>query len=178
MKRSFPLVLIILMLFSCAPVLRKDLMQQGMINFELSDIRQDPADFKGRLFILGGIIVRTSLTKEGSLIEAIHVPVNSRGYLKNTDKFNGRFLAIYRGKILDPAVFREKREITLAGELIDIRRGMIDEIEYVYPYFDIREIYLWEETPPEMYYRYPYDPYYSPYPYFWYRHHIPRHRDD
>lgn len=167
MKRPFLLILIILMLQSCAHVLREDLMKQGTIDFDLSMIKKDPASNKGRLFILGGIVVKTSLTKDGSLIEAVYVPVNSWGNLKDRREADGRFLAIYRNEVLEPVVFHQKREITLAGEFIELRKGKIDDMEYYYPFFEIKEIYLWEKR--RRYYDYPYyyRPHYYPHFYFW-----------
>ncbi len=70
-------------------------------------------------------------------------------------------------------MFKKGREITLAGEFVDIRKGKIDEMEYAYPVFDIKQIYLWQEEKyyiyPPYYYYYPYgpylyDPWYRPYP--------------
>ncbi len=58
-------------------------------------------------------------------------------------------------------IFRLNRQITLAGEFEGIREGKIEEMPYGYPYFVIKEIYLWREE----YYSYPY--YYEPYPYWW-----------
>ncbi len=184
MKRFFLLILINLFLFSCAPVLTRDLMQRGIYTTHLSEVKQNPIMNKGKLFILGGIIVKTKVTKEGSLIEAIFVPVNSLGYLKGYRAANERFLAIYRDRdLLDPLIYEEKREITLAGEFIEVRKGPIGEMEYAYPLFEIKEIYLWEEyketgyyvyppyypTPyyPAPYYRYRYSPFYDNYPYPW-----------
>jgi outer membrane lipoprotein len=60
-------------------------------------------------------------------------------------------------------VYKKGREVTLAGEFVEARKGKIDEMEYVYPVFEIREIYLWEERtgyyPPNYYYPY-YDPFF------------------
>jgi outer membrane lipoprotein len=173
MKKYLLIVFCTLLLAACTPVLKKDLMNQGTYPSGFSEIKEDPASNKGQLFILGGIIVKTTITKEGSLIEAIFVPVNSRGYLKNLKASEGRFLALYRGgELLDPLIYSEKREITLAGEFIEMRTGMIDEIEYSYPFFEIKEIYLWENRKDlDRYYYYgppPYRPYYYPYPYRYY----------
>lgn len=168
MKKLIPIILINLFMFSCAPVLTRDLMQKGIYSTNLSEIKQYPVLNRGKLFILGGIIVKTTLTKEGSLIEAIFVPVNSWGYLKGYTTTNERFLALYRGKdLLDPLIYSEKREITLAGEFIEIRKGNIGEMEYDYPLFEIKQIYLWEEYKEPGYNSYP--PYYPP-PYYRYRH--------
>lgn len=156
-----------MILISCAPVLRQDLMNQGIFNMQLSEIKRNPVRYKGRLFIFGGIIVETTVKENGSLIEAIYVPVTSRGYLKSLKTSDGRFLALYQGKnILDPLIFREKREITLAAEFVGLRKGKIGELEYTYPFFDIKQIYLWEEIEQEDYrYRYRYPPYYPPWYY-------------
>ena len=154
------------MFSSCAPVLDRQFLNEGVRNVPFSQLREAPDAYQGRIFILGGLIVETRLTGKGSQIEAVSVPVDSRGYLKDTEHSLGRFLAIYPGEraFLDPLVYRKGREITLAGEFLEFRKGKIDEMEYVYPVFAIKQIYLWEERE----YYYPAYPYYYPYPYWWY----------
>lgn len=165
MNKPYLIILTIMMLFSCAPVLRQDLMNRGTFDIRLSEIRENPDLYRGKLLIFGGIIVNTTVTKRGSLIEAIYVPVDSRGYLKGVRVSNGRFLAIYPrdNGLLDPLLFHQKREITLAGEFIETHTGKIDEMEYTYPFFEIKELYLWEEKE-DYYYISP------PYPLWYYRH--------
>jgi len=164
--KKIAILLAAFLLSSCAHVLNKNLMQQGIFDASLSDIKANPVVNKGKLYILGGVIAKTTLTKEGSLIEAIYVPVNSRGYLKSLSATNGRFLAMYTGSnLLDPLIFREQREVTLAAEFIGTRTGKIDEIEYIYPLFEIKEIYLWEERRDHDYYNSPPYPYYPPWYY-------------
>lgn len=166
-KYYLTLLFAALLITSCAPVLSKNLLSNGTFNEGLSEIKQDPASYKGRLFIFGGIIVKAETTKDGSIIEAIFVPVDSLGYLKSYKTSGGRFLAIYKSReILDPLIFREKREISLAAEFIEIRKGKIGEMEYDYPLFEIKEIYLWEEMKKTDYYYYYMPP---PYPYWYYR---------
>ncbi len=135
------------MLSSCAPVLNRDFMSSGIYNIPPSLIIEDQARFSGELFILGGVIVDTKVTADGSLVEAIFVPVNSLGYLKDTGVSDGRFLALYPKEkgLLDPLIFLKEREITVAGEFKGTRSGRIDEMEYTYPLFEIKDIYLWEE---------------------------------
>jgi outer membrane lipoprotein len=166
MKTFFLAIFIITFFSSCAPVLRADLMKQGTVNVNFPEMKENPGPYKGNLYILGGIISKTTATKEGALIEALHVPVDSRGYLRNLIATDGRFLALFPGKFLDPLIFREKREITLAGEFIGTRSGRIDEMEYSFPLFEIREIHLWAERKEYGYYE-PYPYWYPPYPYWW-----------
>jgi outer membrane lipoprotein len=174
------LLVVSLLLFSCAPVLRKDLMDSAVRDFSFSDLKQNPEIYKGRLFVLGGIIANTKATAEGSLIEALYVPVDSRGHLKELGTSHARFLALLpkESGFLDPMIFRPDREITLAGEFIGTREGKIDEMEYRYLFFRIEEVYLWEEK--TYYSPYYYDPYPWDYPYWWYdrpywwwRHRVP-----
>lgn len=187
MKRIFLIILMMAMLISCAPVLREELMNAASTDFSLSDMRRNPDLYKGKLFILGGLIVNTKLTERGSEIEAVYVLVDSRGYLKGIEPSDGRFLAILpREKgFLDPLIYRQGREITLAGEFVGIETGRIDEMEYTYPVFEIKDLYLWEErrfylvSPPpypSWYYLY----WYYPYPYWWdepwWRYHPPHPR--
>jgi outer membrane lipoprotein len=166
-KKIFLTAVSSLILFSCAPVLNRQLMYEGVRNVPFSQLREAPDAYRGKLFILGGLVVETRFTGKGSQIEALYVPVDSYGYLKETERSMGRFLAIYpREKgLLDPLVYKTGREITLAGEFLEIRKGKIDEMDYAYPVFEIKQIYLWEER--KEYY-YPFYPYYYPYPYWWY----------
>ena len=158
------------MLFSCSPVLSKDIMKQGDITADLSDIKLKPSAHTGKLYIFGGIIVKTTAEQDGSLLEAVFVPVDSRGYLKSFDLAHSRFFAIYRGDgILDPLIYEEKREITLAGEFIEMRDGKIGKMEFSFPFFELKEIYLWKELRDRDYYYYAPPPYPYYYPYY-YRH--------
>src|SRR5574341_2105126 len=95
MKKTI-VALWVLVLFSCAPVLNRDLMDQGLRDVSLSSVRQTPDAYKGKLFILGGLIVDTKLTEKGSEIEVFYVPVNKYGYLRDeVRQGEGRFIAIY-----------------------------------------------------------------------------------
>jgi len=110
MRNTFFTVFIFIILFSsCTPVLQKDLLKSGTFDINPADLRQDASQYMGNLYILGGLIAKTTLTDEGSIIEALYVPVNSRGYLKDNEPSNWRFLALYKGKeFLDPIIFEEK----------------------------------------------------------------------
>jgi outer membrane lipoprotein len=176
MKQIVIIGIAVLALAGCAPVLDRGVMDQGAREFQLSHLVETPEVFKDHLFILGGVIVETKLTEKGSQIEALFIPVNSSGNLRDSSSHQGRFLAVYsRSKgILDPLIYRKGREITLAGDFVEVRKGKIDEMEYSYPVFEIRQIYLWDEYRDYPYYAWPYPyyyPYYSPYyyrsPYFY-----------
>lgn len=158
-------IMAVLILAACSPVLNRGLMNQGVRDVQFDQLRQAPDAYKGKLFILGGLIVDARFTEKGSQIEALAVPVDSLGYLEESERSQGRFLAVYpRDKgLLDPMIYKKGREITLAGEFIEARKSKIDEMEYIYPVFAIRQIYLWADRKdyywPAYYYPY-YDPFY------------------
>jgi outer membrane lipoprotein len=150
-------------------------MQQATLNFSLPDMVIHPANYRGKLFVLGGIIASTRLTEKGSLIEALCVPVDSNGYLLDLSAARGRFLALYpKGQgLLDPLIYTKGRKVTVAGEFLDVSPGKIDDMGYAFPFFEIKDIYLWQEIKdvrvvpyPYPWYPYPYWPYYYDWPYY------------
>lgn len=169
MKRL--LLIALLALAGCSPVLNREYMDAGTREFNPSHLIETPEVFRDKLFVLGGVIVETKLIEQGSEIEALFVPVDRYGYLKDASRYQGRFIALYpksRG-ILDPLIYKKGREITIAGEFVESRAGKIDQMEYRFPVFAIRQIYLWEERDPwPSYYYHPFPyayPYWSPWCY-------------
>jgi len=176
MKKLIGLIAILLV-SACAPVLKGELMKEGSRDVSLDVLRENPDPYRGKLYILGGVIATSKVTDEGTVIEALYLPVDSRGYIKDERDDEGRYLAIFpkSAGFLDPMIYKKNRYITLAGEFTGTRRGKLDEADYIYPVFEIVQIYLWREEryypspyyyPYSPYYRYPYryDPYY---PYWW-----------
>ena len=165
MKRILTMLSVAIFLSACAPVLDRELMREGTRDVSFDRLREVPNEYKGKLFILGGLIVNTRLTEQGSQIESLYVPVDSHGSLKEGARIQGRFIAIYpKAKgLLDPVVYKKGMDITLAGKFVELRKGKIDEMDYDFPVFEIRQIYLWEEA---YYYSAPYYLYYPYYPYY------------
>ncbi len=164
-KLSFGLLCLIL--FACAPVLNKELMKEGERNVSLDQLRANPDPYKGKLYILGGVIVETRFVQNGSQLEVLSLPVDSSGDLDDSAHGRGRFLAVYprENGLLDPMVYKKGREVTLAGTFLEARKSKIDDMEYVYPAFEIRQVHLWEERRDYAYPFYPYPYYSAPY---WY----------
>ena len=138
---------------SCAPVVSRDLMDEGTRNVNLSEVAKNPDLYKGKLFILGGVIVSTRATTEGSLIEAFYVPVDSDGYL--TGSAGQKYFAIFpkNSGALDPRAYRGGKRITVAAEFVEMREDTLTKSGQPDPFFVIKQIYLWEGRPTD--YRYP-----------------------
>ncbi len=165
-KKLYAAALLVLCCSCSLPVLHRDVMEQGVRNPDLTALAADPERFRGQLFIFGGIIASTTFTKQGSLIEALYVPVDSAGYLQNTTTAGQRFLALRPRTegLLDPVIYHHGRRITLAAQFMEARHGKLGEMEYTFPFFAIQEIYLWPHEP-RVYYAPPYysQPWYPAY---------------
>jgi outer membrane lipoprotein len=162
-KRISFLLLVSLLLASCAtPVFQRNIMEQGIRNPNLADLGRDPDRFRGQLFIFGGIVASTVFTQQGSLVEAVYAPVDESGYLLGTPLISHRLLALYPRSdgLLDPLIYHSGRQITIAGVFRENRKGKLGEMEYTYPLFEIRGIYLWPVVHRVYYYVPP--PYYYP----------------
>lgn len=159
--------LLLLALPSCVSVIRKDLMDAGTRKFSFPEVIKNPMLYEGKLFILGGRIVETRLTEQGSLIEAIYAPVDWTGALDDILMPTIRFRALCprEAGILDPVVYSKGREVTLAAVFERMEPGRIDDMEYAFPYFRIRQVYLWPKRVPVVYGPYYYGPYWGPRPY-------------
>ncbi|MGE5237776.1 MAG: hypothetical protein ACM3ON_03125 [Chloroflexota bacterium] len=60
-KKICLLVMVAVVFFSCAPVIRKDLIDSGSKDVPFTGLRERPEVFKDRLFVLGGIIALASV---------------------------------------------------------------------------------------------------------------------
>ncbi|MGQ3683695.1 MAG: Slp family lipoprotein [Candidatus Loosdrechtia sp.] len=136
------LILFFVLLTGCAPVISKQIREQ--VNPHITDeaVLKNPERYKGEIVILGGTILESENTEEGTLIMALHRPVTSRGRPRAIDESAGRFIAI-ADHYLDVALYGSGRSVTIAGEVKEPRILPLGDIKYNYPVIGIKEIYLW-----------------------------------
>lgn len=159
----------------CAPVISKNLRDQAVKGLPFGEVLKNPEAHRGQVMIWGGEIIGAENKKEGTLIEILQRPLDVMGQPFDTDRSNGRFLALYEG-FLDVAVFSKGREVTVAGEIRGQRVLPLGDIQYAYPLITAKEIHLWPERHWEAYYPPPYW-YYPPYdPWWWHHRHWRPHR--
>lgn len=140
---------------------------QEAIQINFHDLQQSPQSYLGRNVILGGVIVQTTNTAEGSLIEIYQTRLDSSYRPVEVDNSQGRFLGMYEG-FLDSKIYRPGRKVTVLGRVQGEKILKLDEIDYRYPFLKIIELNLFEEKSPQPPYPYYWD-YYPWYP--WYRYH-------
>lgn len=147
--RMLLIALMLLVLASCAPVLKQEYLDRGSTDFSFPEVFNNPDAFRGRLFILGGRIIDTQITDEGTMIEAAYIPVDAEGRLQDSERVPGRFIAFLPRKqgILSPERYSKGERVTIAGEFIELEPRTRGEVEYIHPLFEIKDIHLWGKAP-------------------------------
>ena len=140
------------LILSRAHVISKEHRDAAATDLQFKQLIKNTDAYLNNMFIFGGIIAETKITIKGTEIEIVQSPLDRTGTIKDRDVSEDRFI-ITTTKYLDPLIYRQGRDITVAGLLIGSKKGLIGEIEYKYPVFDAREIYLFKE---ETSYPYPY----------------------
>ena len=149
MKYLLPILCGILLASCATPAIQQSLLERGRRDIAPIELSKNPGPYLGGLFIFGGVIADTRLTADGTLIEALYLPVDRSGYLVEDGKepWNGRYLAFYpkeRG-FLDPLLYGQGRRITVAGTFIETRMGEIGQMSYVFPVLRVEDLRLWNQ---------------------------------
>ena len=106
------------------------------------------ADFtsqKDTRVLWGGIIVSSENLKQGSLLEVLAYPLSSNQQPDTQQNPLGRFIVEFP-KYLETLDYAAGRIITVVGPLVEIRKGIIGEAEYLYPVITAEQDYLWSSA--------------------------------
>jgi outer membrane lipoprotein len=169
MKRWFLLAVLFLtaiLMATCAPF-SKEIMRQVDPTLTFAEVQKDPQPYVGRILLWGGVIVEIENRKDETLLRVMRTELDYEKRPVNLDRSTGRFIVHYAG-FLDPAIYKEGREITVVGEVAGKEVLPIGGIMYAYPVILAKEIRLWAKR-----LEVPYDSppwFWAPYPpYWWYR---------
>ncbi len=156
----------------------EDLKVQITPGVTFREVIRNPGFSIGKTVLWGGTIFKTTVNEGGTVLEVLQKPLDHRDRPLRTDESGGRFLVIRIDAFLDPAIYREGREVTVFGEITEERRLPVGEMIYAYPYLVASYIHLWRKRPlpgeryagipygyPYLYPYGPYPPYYYPHPY-------------
>ncbi len=129
----------------CArPPFPQQTMDQVDRTISFSELSRDPAGFKGKWVMLGGVFVRSNTEKDGSTyLEIVQKPSDKEGRPLHTDRTGGRFIAVSK-EFLDPVLFQHNREVTIVGEVKGEITRPLDEMPYRYPLLEIKGLHIWE----------------------------------
>jgi len=141
-KGFFCLVSLLALLFACAPIPRQSL-KDADSTISSQALLKDPEKYQGKLVLLGGQIMTTTVGQGETWVEVLQHPLNWRQKPEDPDVSYGRFLIRFKD-LRDPAVYAKGRMITVLGEVQGQRIMPLQKIEYTYPVLDPRESYLWK----------------------------------
>lgn len=147
MKTILVLFGILLFLHGCTYAISPPLAEKAAKNISFEKLQSDPAAFIGKLLILGGTIAQTTNTKQGTVIEVIQKKLDYWGKPERTRRTGGRFLMFISG-YLDPMVFAPGRDITVAGEVLELNPPVLGGQHSDYVVVLSKEYRLWEQERP------------------------------
>jgi len=158
----FILFALLLTATGCANLASRGIQAPNALKVDFVDLQRSPEIYRGKQIILGGVIVKTTNKKEGTLVEIYQTRLDSTNRPIDIDISQGRFLALYEG-FLDNKIYQPGRKITVVGLAQGEKVLQLDEIFYHYPFVKVIELNLFQkESPPPSY------PYYPYYDYPWY----------
>ncbi|MGD2079765.1 MAG: Slp family lipoprotein [Nitrospirota bacterium] len=142
--RTVALAFALFLLAGCAHVVPQELRAEA-VQVDVEHLFGQPELYRGKTVILGGVVVEATNTEEGTILEMLEKPLDSRGRPRDTDLSRGRFI-VKHDERLDTFIFQPGRELTAVGEVLGVERRPLGEMEYPYPALRSRAIYIHKET--------------------------------
>ena len=165
---KFILALIVLVLLTaCASTIPMAIREPVKNAPNVQSARSAKDELAGQRVRWGGVIAGIKNNTRDTLIEVVDRPLDKNGRPLDSDTSGGRFLARIPG-FLDPAIYANERELTVAGALAATITRPVGDYLYRYPVVEVDTYYLWAKPlppPPQYPYYYDrfwYDPWYPP----------------
>lgn len=144
--RTSPILalLLLLALTGCAHYISEQSRSQAdpTINFRM--LRKNTDAYRGKSVLLGGTVAAFTQNGEGTWIEVIQYPLNSRELPDLVLPSGGRFIATTPDR-LDPATYtNEDVLVTMMGEVTGMTMQSLAGSQHLYPVIAIKEIHAVE----------------------------------
>ncbi|MER3422895.1 MAG: hypothetical protein C4293_06355 [Nitrospiraceae bacterium] len=138
----------ILLLAACASsdrVIPESLRGQVDRSVTLSQIKESPDAYLGKLVVLGGAVLQAKRLKDATQLEVLQFPLEgSLRPIPDRAASQGRFIAITKD-FLDPATLSGNVPVTIVGEVTGTTTQRLDETEYTYPTIEMRHLKVWDD---------------------------------
>jgi outer membrane lipoprotein len=142
-RRFVPIACLLVLMSACAPVISQTTMGTVDKSISFPALQKNPDVFKGKVVLLGGQIIATTVKADETWIEVLEKPLDYQQRPSDTDQSSGRFLVRFQG-FLDPAIYASGRKLTVAGQVDGKEIRPLKEFNYKYPVLTAREHYLWK----------------------------------
>lgn len=134
----------LLMLAACASNIPRDIQDPPAGNPTINQVQQNIDRYTGTKVRWGGVIAEVENHENETWIEVVSQDLSYYGQPSDEDSSNGRFLVRIEG-FIDPQIYAEGRELTIAGEVESRIVRPIDEYPYTYPLVRATAHHLWPE---------------------------------
>ena len=128
---------------ACGSAIPKESLKRVDPEITFQRLIKDPEGCKGKVVLVGGQIVSTTVREDESWVEVVQQPLDWKQRPQNTDVSYGRFLVRFQG-FLDPAIYAAGKKITVLGEVLGKKVQPLNEMEYTYVVLLPQEHYLWK----------------------------------
>ena len=147
MTKLFIALIIIILTAACSTTPK--LMLNG-VNKSLTPetVLEEFPTYQFNKVIWGGLIVNSQNLVKGSLLEILTYPLDSKHKPNTQEKPLGRFL-IQHPDYLETMNYTTGRHITVIGLLFEVRKGFINEAQYLYPVVNAEQLHLWPTNDPQ-----------------------------
>jgi len=145
--KTFSTIGLMVFATACGSAIPKESLKQVDPEITFQMLIKDPDRYKGKVVLVGGQIVSTTVRESESWVEILQQSLDWKQRPQNTDVSYGRFLVRFQG-FLDPAIYAAGKKITVLGEVLGKKVQPLNEMEYAYVVLLPREYYLWT---PETY---------------------------
>ena len=135
-------LVVCLILTGCGPILSEQTMKEVDRDITFEELIKNPDSFVGRIALVGGRIIETTVTEHETWVEVLQLPLGDRDRPDGQAMSSGRFLLRYNG-FQDPDVYARGTPITVAGIVEGRKTAPIGEKMYDYPLLDPVETHLW-----------------------------------
>lgn len=138
--RLLPCLALALALGACAGVPPAD---DDLASLDVGDVQRavpaEPVTVRW-----GGTITKvTNTDADTTELEVVSRPLDRGGRPRHVDVSEGRFLAVVQG-FLDPEIVRAGRDVTVTGEVGELRDGRIGEAGYRFPVLRVDDYRYWK----------------------------------
>lgn len=107
------------------------------------DLQETPANYVGRVVMLGGIVLGAKRTETQTEIEILELPVGPNGPLtEDRTRSKGRFIAV-QSAFVDPATLPLGTPVSIIGAMTGSTTKPLDEGEFTYPVLETKHIVNW-----------------------------------
>jgi outer membrane lipoprotein len=142
-KRIIFVACLLMSISACAhQVISETTMSAVDKRISFTALQQRSDVYRGRVVLLGGQILATTLEDDVTWIEVLQKHLDRQQRPEDTYQSLGRFLVRFPG-FIDPAIYARGRYLTVAGRVDGNVIRPVNDMDYTYPVLTAREHYLW-----------------------------------